>query len=346
MFTTSKRDAKFELVRIFATVLVISYYVARAFPSNDAMDHSGICHTIFSVVNELAAPLFLLLSGRFALTLDFSKTSLKEFYFKKMAFILIPLFCIMLAHYYLDFIATANEFNFFNFLPFAAAAFNNLHYWFMYNVTFYILLAPVLSLAFKDISDRAVISFFAIGIIYSICSYYVPLVPEAKFSYANQFGNLMFYFFLGGMSDKLTEIIGKNKLYIAGAVSFPIIVMQTKWLGTYGERYDISPFFIFFALAVYTLLTSLYKDGNKVSNTALTFVGKYTFLMCMIQGIIMKRLVEYGILPTDKFWLFVCAGTAAMFALTFVSSVILDTVVFRFVRIGLYHICRGFNNIK
>lgn len=346
MITTSKRNATFELIRVIAMVLVVCYYVSKAFPLNETLKPSGIGFTVFSILTQLAAPLFLFLCGRFALNIDFSNKSLKEFYFKKTAFILMPMLFFMIVHYCLDFIPNINSFNFFEFLPYAAAAYNNLHYWFMFDALFYILLAPVLSLAFKDISDRGIISFVLVGFIYCIFSYYIPLIPEAKFSYSNQFGNLMFYFFLGGISDRLTNIIEKKKLYIAGAISFPIIVTQTYLLGTYSDRYDGSPFFIIFALSIYVFLTSLYKDQNKYPDKTIVFIGKYSFYVCMIQGILIKRVIEHGIIPTDKFCFFVCTGVFVVLALSFVLSILIDMVIFRFIRIGLFHLCKIYNNIK
>ena len=346
MFTTSKRNAKFEFVRVIAMVLVLFYYITKAFPLNDGLNHSGLVFSVFSVFYKLAAPLFLLLCGRFALNLDFSNKSLKEFYFKKMVYILIPMLFFMTFQYFLDFTNNINDFNFFSFLPFLTAAYNNLHYWFMYDALFYILSAPILSLAFKDISDRGVISFVSIGLIYSICYFYIPLIPEAGFSYSNQFGKLIFYFFLGGVSDRFTNIIGKKKLYIAGAVSFIVVVLQTRILESYTERYDASPFYVIFTLALYIFLTSLYKEGNKYTDKTLLFLGKYSFYVCMIQGILMKRIVDYGILPTDNFWLFVSEGTAIVLVASVVLSVLIDTIIFRFLRICLYHLFSVYNNIK
>jgi len=345
MITTSKRDTKFEFIRVIAMVLALSYYVAKAFPTYDALGQSGLDIMAFSVINKLAAPFFLFLCGRFALNLDFSEKSLKEFYFKKAVYIVIPLLIFMTVHYAL-FVKGEKGFNFFEFLPFAAAAFDNLHYWFMYRVLFFILLAPILSLTFRDISDRAAISFISVALVFNLCAYYIPMIPDFQFIYTSQFGNLIFYFFLGGLSDRIVNIIGKKKLYIAGIVSFVIVLLQTKYLPTDNDKFDISPFYIVFALSIYELLTSLYKGGNVITDNLLLLFGKYSFYVCMIQWMVMKSIVDNGFLPTDNFWIFVCIGTLILIFVSTALSIFIDATIFKAIRVSLYRLLKFYNNIK
>lgn len=345
MFTTTKRIANFEFVRVIAMMLALIYYVYKAYPLIDTIDQTGLGFISFSVIYKLGAPLFLFLCGRFALNVDYTDKSLKEFYLKKIGYIIIPTLFFMTVHYAL-FIKGDKPFNFFEFLPYAAAAFDNLHYWFVYKVLFFILLAPILSMVFKEISDRGATSFICVILIYNLFAFYIPLIPEYQFLYSCQFGSLIFYFFLGGLSDRIVSFVGKKKLYIAGIVSLLIVVLQTIQFGTINERFDSSPFYTIFALSVYVLLTSLYKDGNKISNHILLFLGKYSFYVCMIQGILISQIVDNGILPTTNILTFTCSGVAVLLLVSVVLSIFLDSILFRSIRVALYHLLRFYNNIK
>lgn len=345
MFTTSKRIAKFEFIRVIAMILALCFYVSRAFPTFSTIDQTGIGFVSFSVILKLAAPFFFFLCGRFALNLDFSDKSLKEFYFKKMVYIVIPMAMFMTAHYAL-LVKGDKGFNFFEFLPFAAAAFDNLNYWFMYRVLFFILLAPILSLTFKDISDRAAISFISLGLFFNLCAYYLPMIPDYKFIYTNQFGNVIFYFFVGGLSDRLVNIIGKKKLYIAGIISFVAVMLQTYFLESDNDKFDYSPVYVVFAFSLYVFLTSIYKEGNKFTDNILLFLGKYSFYVCMIHGILTSYIANNILLQTNNFWLFEGVGVVILMLVSIVLSVFLDALVFRTIRIVSYRLLNFFDNIK
>lgn len=346
MITTSKRNAKYELVRVLAMMLVLVYYVFNVCPLNITLNHTELDHIVFSILYKLAAPFFLFLCGRFSLNLDFTNKSLKEFYFKKMVYIIIPMLFFMACSYVIDHVQKINDLIFFEFLPYVTRGYKNIHYWFMYKVLFYILFAPILSVMFKDISDRGVKSFVAVGLIYNLLVYYVNLVPNVDFSYLNQYGNLIFYFFLGGMSDKIVNLTGKKKLYIAGATSLLVVFINTYLFEPASDKYDCSPFYVIFAFSVYIYLTSLYIEGNKIIDNILLFLGKYSFYICMIQGIIIKFIANSEMLPANNKILFICSGVAVSLIISVVLAVVIDILIFKYMRIGLFHLCKIYNNIK
>lgn len=345
MFTTTKRIANFEFVRVIAMMIVLIYYVYKAFPLIDTIDQTGLKFISFSVFYKLGAPLFLFLCGRFALNVDYTDKSLKEFYLKKIGYIVIPMLFFMTAHY--AFIIKGDKpFNLFEFLPFAMAAFENLHYWLIYKVLFFILLSPILSLVFKDISDRGALSFICIILIYNLCSFYIPLIPEYKFLYSCQFGNLIFCFFLGGLSDRIVGFVGKKNLYIAGIASLIVIISQSLLINPIEERFDHSPFYMIFALSIYVFLTSLYKEGHIIPDNIILFLGKYSFSVCMIQGMLIKPIIDNGLIPTNNIITYMCSGVAVILLVSVVLSIFLDSLVFRSIRIVLFHLLRFYNNIK
>ena len=345
MFTTTKRIVNFEFVRVIAMMIALIYYVYKAFPLIDTIDQTGLKFISFSVFYKLGAPLFLFLCGRFALNVDYTDKSLKEFYLKKIGYIIIPMAFFMTVHYAL-FVKGEKSFNFFEFLPYAAAAFDNLHYWFMFKALFYILSAPILALVFKDISNRAAICLICIGLIYNTCSFYLPIIPDYKFAYSSLFGNLIFYFFLGGLSDKIVNLVGKRYLYIAGIASLIVIISQSLLINPIEERFDHSPFYMIFALSIYVFLTSLYKEGHKIPDYIILFLGKYSFIVCMIQGMLIKPIIDNGLIPTTNIITYMCSGVAVLLLVSVVLSIFLDSILFRSIRVALYHLLRFYNNIK
>lgn len=341
MFTSSKRNATFELVRIIAMVLAVCFYVTKAFPLGD---YSGWGFTVCSVFYRLAAPFFLFLCGRFALSFDFANKSLKDFYIKKTAYIVIPMLFFMICHYLFNTTEGSNDTNVIDFFPCLAYQYKSTHFWLMYYLLFYILSTPILSLMFKDISDRALKSYIVVGLVFNSLSYYVDLVPTVDFSYANQFGKVLFYFFLGGLSDRIINLFGRKKLYIAGVVSFPIVLLQTFIFDTANTEYDLSPFYVVFAFSIYIYLTSLNVEENKITSNALSFFGKYVFGVCMIQGIIIKHIVNNNILPTNNIWLFVCSGVIVVLIVSIVLSLFTDILLFGAIRRLLCYLSKKNNN--
>lgn len=342
MFTTSKRNATFELVRIIATILAVCFYVTKAYPLSN---NSGLGYTACLVLYRLAAPFFLFLSGRFALSFDFNNKSLKEFYIKKLVYIVIPMLAFMVCNYVLDFPGKISHLKVLDFFPCLAYQYKATHFWLMYYMLFYILSTPILALLFKDISDRALKSYIWVGLIFNTLSFYVDLVPSVDFSYDNQFGKLLFYFFLGGLSDRIINLFGRKKLYIAGAVSFPIVFLQTFLFET-GKEYDLSPFYVIFAFAVYIYLTSLNMDENRFSSKTLSFWGKYSFGVCMIQGIIIKYIVAHNYLPTTNIWVFFGSGVVVVLAISLVLSLLTDTLLFGAIGNLLSYLCKKNDNNK
>lgn len=133
-------------------------------------------------------------------------------------------------------------------------------------------------------------------------------------------------------------------MYIAGAVSFPIVLLQTFVFDTANTEYDLSPFYVFFAFSIYIYLTSLNVEENKITSNALSFFGKYVFGVCMIQGIIIKHIVNNNILPTNNLLLFVCSGVIVVLIVSIVLSLFTDILLFGAIRRLLCYLSKKNNN--
>ena len=201
------RDSRYDLIRVLAMGLVIVTHALGTIPIknnfNDLMIHEIITTFIF-----ICNPLFFMMSGHF--NLHFSgKTvdSYKNYYFKKLVTIVIPLVLYEIIFYAFTYIISKEPLNFSLFVKgLALSMFQNYsdsYFWFMYTLIAFLLAAPFLSRMLDHFSVTDQIFFMRILFGVQIISWIFSVMGIHFALNSYPFAGWLIYFLLGRLLEQV-----------------------------------------------------------------------------------------------------------------------------------------------
>jgi len=332
----SKRDARYELIRVLSIMLVLMVHVDCIYIVEDSFfAHGSLSREIVASIFICCNGLFFILSGKFALNFDENKSSYRDYYFKKLIYLLLPWFFYM----GIETIAYAVR------LPdceFANSYWQNVtskfsvrHYWFMFAIVFDLMFAPVFAKAFKSMSDRMVMVFFAIGVIHLTLFSYGPLL-SGWFSYDSPFGQFHFHFFLGGILDRVIKIIGKKKLITIGLICFMLGRIHSVKLDYAQFTRDFSPFYLFTVIAAWIIICEIYNVIGQKYDKIIIFLGKYSFPVYLIHMVVLDSMVHLGWMKLIEIYpIYFVVTFVIVFSGSLLVAFIIDKLIMQHLQKGL-----------
>ncbi|MBE6326995.1 MAG: acyltransferase [Bacteroidales bacterium] len=332
----SKRDARYELIRVLSIMLVLLVHVNSSYTNQDSFFVSGsVIREFISATFLCCNGLFFILSGKFALNFDETKSSYRDYYFKKLVYLLLPMLLYMaietLAYTIIDSTGNFAESLFHN----VTSRFTHKHYWFLFTIMFDLMVAPVFAKAFRNMPDKIMLIFFALGIIHLTFFSFGPLI-SGWFAYESPFSNFHFHFFLGGIIDRVINYFGKKRLIVIGLICFILLRVQVMKLGYADFIYDFSPFYLFFVLATWIIFCEIYNLIGQKSDKVILFLGKYSFPVYLIHYMLLAALTseKWKSMFTD-YPFYILITFVCLFAISLLSSVIIDKLFLQHVQKGL-----------
>lgn len=333
----SNRDAQYELIRVLSIMLVLLVHINSTYSNPDSFFAGDtLIRQILSATFICCNGLFFILSGRFALKFDETKSSYKDYYFKKVIYLLLPMLFYMTIEtvtYYIQnptgnlvktlFVNITNEYTI-------------RHYWFMFTIIFDLMVAPIVAKYFRNMSDRMMFLFLAIGILHLTLISYSPLVASEKLTYDSPFDKFHFHFFLGGIIDRVINYFGKKRLILVGMICFVVARIQVMKLGYADYTNDVSPLYLFSVIAMWIVICETYKlIGNKFDKVIL-FLGKYSFQIYLIHFMLLDILVSKKMQQVFTDYPFYLIGSfVVLFSISLLLAILIDLLLLKPMQKGM-----------
>lgn len=324
----SKRDARYELIRVLSIMLVLLVHVDCIYVNDESFfSHGSLIREIIASVFICCNGLFFILSGKFALNFDETKSSYRDYYFKKVVYLMLPWFLYMGIET-IAYMVRLPDCEFSNsYFQNVTSKFSVRHYWFMFAIFFDLMVAPIFAKAFRNMSEKMAVLFFAIGVIHLTLFSYGPLL-SGWFSYDSPFGHFHFHFFLGGILDKVINYFGKKKLIILGVICFFFARIQATKLGYSEHTRDFSPFYLLSVIAAWIIICEIYNIVGQKWDKIIIFLGKYSFPIYLIHMVVLDSMVHLGWMSLIKdFPVYIVVTFSVVISVSLIIAIIIDKLL-------------------
>lgn len=289
-----KRDVSIDLLRILCCFLVVGIHVSPLYDSFINFDVSDTQKNVALLIQALVRaglPVFFLLSGYYLLNANI--TSLKIFYKRRLASILIPFIIYSLIHYEVFSLLNGLEGiegligGYFKGLLNATGI--SIHFWFVYTIIGIYLVAPFINRMLVAMPQKytllAIVILVAI-MVYNV--YFRALIPGFSIPYL---GDWLSYFIIGGLLNRLPTVKLSTALLLAG-VGYISTCVLTYYQFRLKNGINFYPFDAGLNMLVFTCgLTLLFRGLHiEVSERAakiITWVAAQTYGIYLIHSIVL-----------------------------------------------------------
>lgn len=289
-----KRDVSIDLLRIFCCFLVVGIHVSPLYDSFINFDVPDAQKTIALLIQALVRaglPVFFLLSGYYLLNANV--VSLKSFYKRRLASILIPFIIYSLIHY--EVFSLLNGLKgiegliggYFKGLLNATGI--SIHFWFVYAIIGIYLVAPFINRMLVAMPQRYTLP--AIGIMVAIMMYNVyfkALIPGFSIPYL---GDWLSYFIIGGLLNRLPAVKLSTALLLVG-VGYISTCVLTYYQFRLKNGINFYPFDAGLNMLVFTcgltlLFRGLHIEVSERSAKIIAWVSTQTYGIYLIHAIVL-----------------------------------------------------------
>lgn len=339
----SKRDAQYELIRVIANMLVLLVHIDLTYVYSDSFFGTGsLVREIISAIFFSCNGLFFILSGKFAFNFDETKYSYKDYYFKKIIYLVLPMLFYMTIDT-LYYTITHNTDNF------AKKLFTNVtndyairHYWFMFTLLFDLMIVPIFAKTFRNMSDKMMMLFLALGILHLFIYFLSPLVSE-KLKFEAPFDKFHFFFFLGGIIDRVINYFGKKRLLIVGLISFALGRILVVYIGYSHYSTSLSPLYLLSVVAIWIIICEIYKTimsksekFKQYSDKTILFLGKCSFQIYLIHYLLLEILAtETWKSMFTNYPAYILVSFICLFSASLILSRLIDFIILRPIQKGM-----------
>lgn len=316
----NKRNSNIELVRVTAMILVLVIHTLQ--PAED----DDLLRTILETFLWTSNFMFLMISGELNLQkrMD-SSAQMLQFYLRRAVTILLPLLLTTTMMYAVDVIRHGQNLSLGGAYAAFVVSYSNTHLWFVYTLTGLILSTPILSKAFRHMSDGELHVLFAVGLLWPAAQYY--LAEDLGINFGFNYWLLesyAMYYFVGYYLRRTLNQRGKRWLYGAGAACFFVTVLAAyRFYDYYGGSFDDAPTYILFVMAVYTFL-SREVNVKGLLEKAVLFLGRHSFTIYLIHWTMLFELVSPLVPDMDSRFLFFLSRFSLNAVLCVIAAVVID----------------------
>ncbi|WP_164508067.1 acyltransferase [Lapidilactobacillus wuchangensis] len=295
--TTKQRDVRYDFLRVIAMGLVIFTHAIGTVPIEGGLGNHPFREIIVTFI-FICNPIFFMMSGHFNLHFKGqSITDYKNYYFKKLVGIVLPLILYEIIYYTISFYLIPTPENSPSFIHglFISITQNYLssYFWFMYTLIAFLLAAPFLSKmldAFSPVDEQ---QFIIVLLLVQLVGWLLKLfnINFAVNSYP--FSGWIIYFLLGRLLEN-TKAIGKLKtlivvLLVSGS---NLLLTMTFPEATNWNLYDLSSLYILFSIVVYLALLKSHFVAKLGKTRIIAFLSQYSFGIYLIHGSIMMLFIK------------------------------------------------------
>lgn len=325
------RNIKLDLIRVISMFFVIMIHtLVKLFYSNN----------IFKITMEsilfTCNGMFYMLSGYFNLDKKFtSKEDYKKYYKNKLIKIIIPfIICSFFINTWNTYIIEHKTFNILKLLKYFYINLmsNNIsvHLWFMYPLIGFLLSAPFLGKLFQKLSNYELNLLIKISIFWNIISIYLTKNLGINFSFNNWIlSSWSLLFFLGYYYKRSINENNKNKLYILGTIGLIITIICRKvFSSNFNNANDLSIFYVFFTVAIFTFIINEIKINNKCFKNSINYLAKYSFYIYLLHFNILNNIVINIIKPSPSIFKLLLISFFTLI-ISLLISIFLDILIFK-----------------
>ncbi|MEE3342643.1 MAG: acyltransferase [Bacilli bacterium] len=329
--TLDNRNIKLDLIRVISMFFVIMVHtLVKLFYSNN----------IFKITMEsilfTCNGMFFMLSGYFNLDKKItSKEDYKKYYKNKLIKIIIPfIICSFFINTWNTYIIDHKTFDILRLLKEFYIKFMSgnisVHLWFMYPLTGCLLSAPFLGKLFQKLSNYELNLIFKISIFWNIVSIYLTKDLGINFSFNSwMLSSWSLFFFLGYYYKKVINENNKNKLYILGIIGLIITIVCRKVFGSnFNNANDLSIFYVFFTVALFTFISNEIKINNKYFKNSIKYLAKYSFYVYLLHFNILNNIVLNIIKPSPSIFKLLLVALITLI-ISLIISIFLDILIFK-----------------
>ena len=323
-----KRDVRYEFIRIFSMILVITAHaLAAMFPQYAETSLAGL---MLSRLVCMSNGLFFMISGKFALQVCCTTSNdYKTYYLKRFGSLGIPVLVCMLLR---------SMFNVGGWYPdhFLSAAFRAEHiqnvfsgfatseYWFLYKLVGFLAIAPFVGKMLRQATKAELLWFLGLGMFWNALNTYLPAVG-ISFSWEYPLGGCFVLFAMGYAIEKIAETQKEeNLLLLLGCISFAVSILLER-IGWGAGVNDLAPTFAISVAALYVLLKRVYRPGGKL-DTVVIKLGGLTMSVYLLHMIVLYTCTHY--IPQWPLHLQIVTLILMTLVVTLALSYLLEKTVF------------------
>ena len=328
MIEKKKRDINYELIRLVAMLGVIFCHVSSMYIWSD---NNSAIYQALDVLFCTCNALFFLLAGRFAFKVNLEdKTKNKQFYWKKIIGLIIPILVYMaIKNYHVMAYNKQLEVHPKFYLTHLGIAivngFNYMEYWFLYTLIPLLIAVPFTARMIQGMKEKDKKAFFIVGIFFSTLTTFIPLLG-VNFAIQYIFIGHILLFHLGYFIEDLFKTkTAKRKLYIAGLISFAINIALILVAHYFNGYKSTSPFYIIFGIAFFIFIRDKIKVPKKAEKLVL-FLGKHSLAVYMLHFMVLYTIHDITNFPQGIIG-FVCVSALCLLASSIIGAILDSTII-------------------
>ncbi|MGN1080539.1 MAG: acyltransferase [Acutalibacteraceae bacterium] len=302
------RDIRYDLIRVTAMCMVLGIHTVNRVEGFAApFNTTWYVKTLFSCIFMICNPLFFMLSGKFALKKKFETAKdYRDFYFKKLITIVIPLLIFSVLAYLINFKTDFPEPGIGDFFRRFMGCQIQPVYWFMYTLIGIMLFSPFYSAMLQNMSVRSKRIFFWMLFAANGFVTVMLLAGIGILGGYTAFGIISYhtYYFLGYIAEDIfPDEKSRRTVILFGALAFVIqlliAIFEAKTGGTV-NIYDPSPWITFETLALYFLLLKV-KVKDNLFGRSVGFTAQFSFIFYLVHIDVLRRVAENFDLVSSSF---------------------------------------------
>lgn len=321
-----RRIKAFDYIRVTAVVFVIAAHAVQSASSSASGSAPWIVLQTLSVLFLNCNLLFVMLSG--ALLLNQKEEPVSVFYRRRVFKVVIPmavyyLFYLYMGLYQSGLFDPANLADAFRRFLTGPSEWNP-HFWLMYVILSFYLVAPFFKAMVQNMSDRLLLSFVTLTFLMNGALSWLPLFG-IEFHFVTVLCGWESVFVFGYFWTRPFSFRYRKPFMDLGAASFFITAVLCCIHPDYADAFlNKAPTMLLMSGAVFAWFTGR-ENKFKVPNTAVRIIGKYGFSILLIHWYILHHVVkdQLGLLVSSWGLL---GGTAATAAVTLVLSLLFAVI--------------------
>lgn len=336
----TKRDARYEFIRVVSMLLVISAHALSQVPKTTALEEMmayGLTTPFF-----LCNGLFFMLSGKFSLNARCERVwDYVNWYIKRLSAIGIPALVFMRLRtmhnsgWWPAYLRSPELKQ--DYLRNVLSAFRGTEYWFLYVLVGFLLAAPFLSKLMRALSDREVLLLLAVGMLFNSLSIYLPAFGHS-FSWEFPLGGWFVLFLLGHALERLvTTPKAEAAVMVLGGLCYVLTQIQ-QYVGFIPGIHDLAPAYACMCAGAFLGLKKLYRPG-RIRDRVFLVVGKHSLSVYLCHAMILDKL--NGWIGTEGFLVPLVLRIVLTAAASLAVAFILDSTLIALLQAPLRWLQKG-----
>ncbi len=329
MKTMKKRDISYEIIRVIAMFFIVFDHNLSTYLPKDIT-------TFLEPFFVVGVTLFFMLSGKFAFKLNLEDKSLyKKYYWKKVIGLIVPMLVYMAIKNWHVMVynqhLTVTPLSYIKHFGIALVnGFSYMEYWFLYTLIALLVAVPFTARMMQNLRAEDKKAFLAVSTILATLSMIIPSFLNVKFAIDYYFIGNIFFFFAGYIvEDIFSTKTAKRNLYITGFLSLVMTLLMVK-LGLTNGYKSYSPFYMYFTLAMFTVIHELGKKIPAKFEKLVLLLGKHSLGVYMIHMIVLYAVNDAKIFPGNIIGFL--ASTILIIAISTIISIVLDNTIIKWLQ--------------